>query len=245
MLARTLCFTVAFVSACASSTPQAKRRPPPEVNDQTEIQPAQVVRDAESGLATAPWVVAKADITASGAVAADVDVTVTMMRGNRLRFAVTGTFADKPLALCYVSNGEQIRNGDASGAPTPAELNEAVVIGWVRMGLLHNVAMLSGGRGPDRADGGVAEWVRTSGERWAPPRVSPAANEQIVEFDLEVSGQPVGRVSLNTDATTGLPNGRVQVVRFPEGEMRVSESYRFARDAAPTEADFVLTGECP
>lgn len=172
-----------------------------------------------------------------------------MMTDNRLRFSASGSFAGQPVSLCYISDGTNVRNGPGTGGEngekTPGELNRAVVVGWVRMGFLHNVAMLFAGKGPDHADGGVATWVQTVRERWAPARVSPAANERVIEFDLQVASQPAGRVSLTTDATTDLPAGRIQVVQFPEGEMRVVESYRYLRDNPPGQGDFDIAAGCP
>lgn len=247
MLVRALCFSACVTLACATSATPPAAAPgsvEPEARVEAAVTPADALRSAESRLLSDPSVRVTSRIIASGAVAARVDVAVAMMAGNRLRFVATGEFAGQPVRLCYVSDGQTVRNGDKLGEATPLELNRAAAIGWVRMGLLHNVAMLSAGKGPDRADGGVAEWVRAVSPAWAPPRVSPAANERVIEFDLEVDSQPAGRVTLTTDATSGLPSSRSQVVQFPEGEMRVSEDYRYVRDAPPSAADFDVAAGC-
>ena len=41
----------------------------------------------------------------------------------------------------------------------PIHLEEAMIVGFVRMGLFHNIVRLSGGYCPDRAEGGIGDWI--------------------------------------------------------------------------------------
>jgi hypothetical protein len=99
----------------------------------------------------------------------------------------------------------------------PSALKAALLIGFTRMGILHNVARLVGGAPPDQAEGGVGEWVTLS---------SLLQDEQAstLMFDITVAGEPAGSATLTLDAE-GKPQTRRQIVHFPGGEMRVTERY--------------------
>lgn len=160
-------------------------------------------------------------VTSSGAVESDLSGTLELAGGGRVMLVATGSFAGQAVDLALeAEDGEYtFGNGpDRSVQPVPAHLREALVVGLTRMGLLHNLARLSGGQGADRADGGVREWV-TFGDVTAVPE-SPGA----VTFTITVAGQSVGTASLEIDGE-GRPVIRRQTVQFPEGEMRVVERY--------------------
>jgi hypothetical protein len=131
----------------------------------------------------------------------------------------TGQFAGEPVnvALTADANSLLLRGGttDSSLQARPAALGDALLIGFVRMGILHNVARLTRANAPDHGEGGVRTWVTLEplGQR-----------EDTLEFDLTVAGQPAGTATLSLD-TRGLPVRREQRVAFPEGEMRVTERY--------------------
>ena len=97
------------------------------------------------------------------------------------------------------------------------------VIGLTRLGFLHNLAMLTAGTPPDRADGGVTDWVTADDPSLGGPEV-PEGDRTSVSFNITVAGTPAGAavLDLNDD---GILLGRRQIVVFPEGEMRVSEQY--------------------
>ncbi len=104
--------------------------------------------------------------------------------------------------------------------PCPPQLREAVVVGLVRMGLLHNVARAWSARAPDRADGGIQDWVALAQPRDAVLEGKPGG----IAFDIAVDGQPVGEGALLLD-DAGLPVLRTQTVHFPDGDMHVVERY--------------------
>ena len=41
----------------------------------------------------------------------------------------------------------------------PIHLEEAMIVGFVRMDLFYNTVWLSGGHGPDRAEAGIGDWT--------------------------------------------------------------------------------------
>lgn len=159
-------------------------------------------------------------VVATGAHEADVEGVLEIARGNRVALGVTGTFGGDMLEGRVVADGQRawIRTaGREDTLPCPPALAESLVVGLTRMGILHNVARLHDDQMPDHAAGGARDWARTTGHRLADDGDS-------LVFALVVAGEPSGEATLSFDAG-GLPTRREQVVRFPQGEMRVVETY--------------------
>jgi hypothetical protein len=140
---------------------------------------------------------------AEGAVRADATTEVSI--GPAVRLHARGTFDGKPFAH------------DFDEPSTPA-LRDAVVLGMTRNGLLHNLSNLAQGNGIDHADGGARDWITAEKFR----RVKGG-----VSYVILLGGKDFGFATLLIDAKTKLPRKRTQVVHFPDGDMRVTETYRF------------------
>ena len=136
-----------------------------------------------------------------------------------------GEFGGEQVDLSLVAaRGDMWIKGEAAAKPVPSALQEALVIGFTRMGLLHNLAMLTARQPPDHGDGGVQDWVEVVNVTGAGPYA----------FDILVAGQPSGSAVLHLDER-GLPVRRTQSVEFPSGTMEVVEHYtRFELDC-PTD----------
>jgi hypothetical protein len=158
----------------------------------------------EAKLLGAAALVIEYQIVSEGAFPAEVKGDVHLTRDNRLRWRASGTFGGKPLSIDHVA--------DASAG---VHLAEAVVLGWTRMGLLHNIARLSGGQPIDRAAGGAATWLAVT------PTKTTA---ETIAYDLVVDGQPSGSGTLDVDSL-GTPRGHTMRVQFASGSMTVTERY--------------------
>jgi hypothetical protein len=112
---------------------------------------------------------------------------------------------------------------------TPDGLNEAIVIGMTRMGILHNLAQLVGGQPPDHMEGGVRDWARVVAIESSADEDDAGHPLLRFDFGLVVAGQPSGTASLWIDAVSRLPLRREQTVQFASGEMKVIEVYEFDR----------------
>lgn len=171
----------------------------------------------------------EAKVQASGALQASFEGVTDLQDRNRARFSYTGSLAGKPAVVSLESNGRtlDLRNGAQSrNEPTGAESNRALLLGFTRMGLLHNLARCVQLAGPDHAGGGVTPWITLDSFR---PTTFAQDGELFgapsLGFDLLVSEKPAATVQLWLDPATGLPRRREQVVRFPQGEMKVVETY--------------------
>lgn len=217
------------VPSCARS-PGPAATPPAEPRAvvspaEPEPSPETVFMELEQRLGRTPWRV-RFEVEAEGAVVASLVGSLSI--ADELQLEAKGSFAGGEHDVRLETEGDRLRAGPrgapALDVPRPPELAAALVIGTTRMGLLHNVAMLVGGRPPDGADGGVREWVRTSEHERV--HAAGAAGETGIAFAIEVEGQRVGRATVWIDAR-GLPVRREQLVEFPQGSMKVVERYEW------------------
>jgi hypothetical protein len=211
--------------------------------DQEAPDGADLLDSLEQRLITARAVRAEVDVEARGALAARYQGTLDYRVGDDGALALELAFAgsledgvdpdraateDLPVLGLRVAGGRVHARASERRAelrPPPA-LWEAMVVGLVRMGLLHNLARLSELELPDHADGQVMEWVRVR-------EAAKSATERVdgedavpIRFEIEVAGQRVGEATLWLSARGHLPVRRVQQVRFANGTMDVTERYR-------------------
>jgi hypothetical protein len=142
--------------------------------------------------------------------AVETTVTGSLYVGKSdVRFDAVGTVMDERTSVVYTTTDDR----------RPADVKRAVVIGWTRMGLLHNLVRLLGQQDIDRGAGGVTEWVGVRNIAWNEP-------ERMFTFDISVEGRDVARARLWLDSK-GRPLRREQTVSFPGGSMQVEERYRW------------------
>lgn len=208
---------VAPPPSTASSSSTVVPEPAPRVD------PGEQLAELERRLLAADRVQLTFEVTATGVLQAELRGILIVERGKVARIDASGTFAG--------ASGEVSMSGDArtlkgtSGTKRfelarPTELDAALLLGLVRMGVLHNVALLWSGRPPDHAEGGVAQWVTTD----APTRAEMDGGDDAIGFAIAVAGQAVGDAKLLLDRD-GWPVRREQTVRLPTGEMQVTERY--------------------
>lgn len=218
---------VIILAACApavtagSSDARATSSSPRAVEDTPVSRAAAAFAGVERRLLAARSVRLDFEVTATGVVEADLRGDLIMGGDGEIELGAVGTFAGQPVELVLRTTGDRYLFGsavDPAESGRPDQLREALLIGLTRMGILHNLARLTGGAPPDRAGGGVTEWVR------AESFSSDPAEPDAIVFGVRVSGQAVGSAVL-VPGPDGLPRLRRQTVRFPEGEMRVVERY--------------------
>jgi hypothetical protein len=74
---------------------------------------------------------------------------------DELTIDVDGELFAEPVRLKMRADRERLSLNDTS-MPMPDHLHEAIIVGFVRMGLLHNIIRLSGNLIPDHGEGGCA-----------------------------------------------------------------------------------------
>lgn len=182
----------------------------------------------EANLLAATSLTGLCHIETSGAVDSDIQARLVLAGPDEYELHIAGEFAGEPVYAALLSNPERTVTSETlpstepqpppTKVPTPPHIGEALVIGLTRMGLMHNVAMLSEGALPDHAQGGVREWVKTVDHEW---RVEPGGGRALT-FALAVDGGVPSTAELVFDSN-GWPARRYQRVEFPEGVMEVIE----------------------
>jgi hypothetical protein len=173
--------------------------------------------DMETRLLRAKTLELHAVLTTTGAVESEAKADLYLGEGQRAHFAARGTFQGTKFDALYVSDGTQAWVRGAPATKAPPEVRDAFVRGLTAMGLMHNVAVLVGGGGPDHAEGGVHEFVKADRPRLAPEGLA-------VDLDVVVRGKQMGEARLVLDQE-GRPKQRAQTVHFETGEMMVVEQY--------------------
>ena len=183
----------------------------------------------------AKHVTIEADIQASGALAAHLTGHAEVFERNRARGEFHGELRGQPAVLEFSSDGRSTRvrsGGGESLADIGGESNHAWLADMVRLGLWHNLKRLNELQGPDHAAGGVEGWAAFDGFR--PTTIALGGDMQgamSLGFDLVLDGVKAGSVRLWIDSVSGLPRRRQTMLRLPQGEAIVIESYqRFTLD---------------
>jgi hypothetical protein len=193
--------------------------------------------DLERRLLRATNAHVSADVRSEGAVRSALSVELHLGEGQRARLEVKGVFEGREVSARFVSDGTTMQVRGKPASPAAPELRDALVLGFVRMGILHNAALLIGGAIPDHADGGVHAWVKAERARAGTP-----ARE--VGFVVVVRREVMGEAVLTLDESAR-PLRRRQLIHLEEGDLQVEESYPvFELDApeadSPTGALFSL-----
>lgn len=213
MYKRWSCAFLLFALGCGSTGK--------EEHNNTGTSPGDVFNGLEKRLLQAQAIELSFQIAAEGAFEADLRGRLEISETKEVRLNATGEFGGEPVELLLVTEGDQLKFSNGTKTLTslqPAGLEEALLIGLTRMGILHNLARLTGPAPPDHAEGDVQEWVTVGSF------AKDGADSAAISFDLTVAGEPSGSASLRIDSQ-GQPILRTQTVEFPTGEMRVLERY--------------------
>ncbi|PZR06707.1 MAG: hypothetical protein DI536_29795 [Archangium gephyra] len=195
--------------------------------------PAERLAAAETALLNAKGYTSTFDIESTGENAATMTGTLELLDGNALRISSDGAYKNEAVHVELDSRESDSPHRASSRGPNvsshrdpPApKLREAVALGLVRMGLLHNLVTLAMDRPLDKSEGGFDGWVKAvdvkAGSSVNASEV-PCTN---VDFGIQVSGQRMGEGTLCIADATGLPVLRTGVVHFPAGDMTVTEKF--------------------
>ena len=191
--------------------------------------------ETEKILEGAKALTGKFEIESKGENAAKLVGAIHLYEGNALHLTAEGHFKGEQVQLTLDSRDPSGINRTLTKGPSassnrdpPAEkLREAVALGIARMGLLHNLAVLSLDRPIDRANGGFREWVKPLAASDGHSDVIDGISCRRVDFHIDVDGRDMGEASVCIADATGLPVHRKQTVHFPQGDMVVTEWFKW------------------
>jgi hypothetical protein len=182
------------------------------------------VADLEDRLLRAERFTLRFDAVTTGPLEMTVSGNVAVAKDGVASFDVVGTMKGERFEAKLDSDGKTMK-GNAWESPVPPALPEGIIIGFTRMGIMHNVVRLGLGGPPDGTDGKIRETVQLSDERYLTEEDVDGAPARRIAFKISMGGQPVGEATLWVD-DRWLPLKREQVVHFPDGDLHVVERYR-------------------
>jgi hypothetical protein len=200
--------------ACGGKTPPPAPTPEP---DPFADDPIAVFETLEQGLLGARQVDVTATIESIGLVSSDLTGELHVEPDRVSWIKVDGGFSGVNTAAKWSS--ETPIDPIQSDVP-PWSWSEALLLGFTRMGALHNWAMVIAGADPEDGNGDVRTWVTVDQLAWKGE--TPAS--RTLTFRILVEEQPMGEGEL-TLGPDHWPVRREQLVHFPEGDMRVVETY--------------------
>ncbi len=177
---------------------------------------------AENAWLARPAMTLHMTASSTGAVATDFQGTTVLGGDGHADLDYAGSFRGQAEHLHFAIDGTALRDDTppkpfTMEAPAHAEANLRMVL--FRLGLLHNLAMLTSGQPPDGLDDANAVVRQTQ------VALTTDGGRPCFHYDLMVGGQLMGQGMLWLDPATGLPAERQLTVHFPNGDMLVHETY--------------------
>lgn len=178
----------------------------------------------ESMLLEASVMHVEVNIDATGAVTSHFEGTLTTSADNRVALACEGSFMGNKANPKVTGDGTHMHSPKGQ-QETPPDLAESMVLGFIRQGLLHTLAVVSSGAAPDGIHGSVKKRFILVDQGPAKKETLEGRPVYAYTFRLDVEGTPTGTGTIYIDASTHYPVLRKQKVQFPQGEMVVTERY--------------------
>jgi hypothetical protein len=153
---------------------------------------------------------------------------VDIKKDSLVELMFSGQFDGLQTDPILKSDGRRMSGGSTREhfeLPADPALVEALIIGFTRMGILHNLARLSFGASPEGAAGGIREWIEVGDFRLGGKEELTGGMAIPVSFSIFTNGQRSSEATLWISDKSGLPVLRSQTVQFSDGPMHVTEKY--------------------
>ncbi len=182
-------------------------------------------RDFEALLTRAGRFDVKAHVVSTGIIASDLTADVGVANEGIVVIRMKGTFNGKPDDVVLRTDGIVTmigRDGEQTRLQPGRSMRQAVQLGFARVGLWHNLMLLSHGTQPEHNEGGILQWTDVANVRYA----SPAKKGQTgLTFDVVIEGKPLGQATLWFDDTSKMPVRREQALTIDGKTIRTVEDY--------------------
>jgi hypothetical protein len=198
----------------------------------------------EARLLSAPTFRIRARLATSGRITSHFEGSVVAGDGQRIRLAMAGSLGNRDVTARWMSDGARMVGGSREASfdfDAPRALRDGLVVSFVRMGLTHQVAVLSSGKPPEYLDGRARDHLGVVGVVHGPGGSDLGVETELWTWTLVVDGKPSADEHLWLDPRTGLPLRRRLTVHFAEGDMDVAEDYdTITVDEPEPDASFAL-----
>jgi hypothetical protein len=185
----------------------------------------QKFESVEAFLARAGRFDLKAHVVSSGAVASDLSADVGVANSGIVAIRMHGTLEGKPDNAVLRTDGVVTmvtKDGQDTRLQPGHSMREAVQLGFLRVGLWHNLLLLSHGSQPEHHEGGIKLWADVGNLHYAP---SAHAGWTGLTFDVLIEKKKVGTATLWIDDATKLPVKREQTIVLDGKKIQTIEEY--------------------
>jgi hypothetical protein len=118
--------------------------------------------DLENKLLRSRLIHLECQVSSTGANVVDFSGQVDIKKNRVVELSFFGRFDGRQTDPILNSDGRRLSGGSTKeqfDLPAEPALAEALIIGFTRMGILHNLASFSSGAMPEKAGGGARDWV--------------------------------------------------------------------------------------
>jgi hypothetical protein len=167
----------------------------------------------------------KAHVVSSGAVASDLTADVGVANSGIVAIRMHGTLDGKPDDRLLRTDGVVTmvtKDGQDTRLQPGHNMREAVQLGLLRVGLWHNLLLLSHGLQPEHHEGGIKSWTAVDNIHYAG---APRAGATSIAFDVLIENKKVGTATLWIDDKTELPVKREQTIVLDGKKIQTVEDY--------------------
>jgi hypothetical protein len=167
----------------------------------------------------------KAHVVSSGAVASDLTADVGVANTGIVAIRMHGTLDGKPDNIVLRTDGVVTmvtKDGQDTRLQPGRSMREAVQLGFLRVGLWHNLLLLSHGSQPEHHQGGIKQWADVGNLHYA---TTSRAGVTGVAFDVLIENKKAGTATLWIDDSTKLPVKREQTIVLDGKKIHTVEEY--------------------
>jgi hypothetical protein len=186
----------------------------------------------------------RARLASGGRIQSRFEGTLIAGSGRRMRVTLEGSFGGRDASALLVCDGVKMRGGSREQRfefDAPPSLRERMLVGLVRMGLVHDALRLAMGQPPDHLDGRVAQWLEVVGASHGPGEPVRGIATERWTWAVVVDNKNAADQELWLDARSDLPVRRRVSVHFPEGDVDYGEEYdEVGLDVPIDEGAFVI-----
>jgi hypothetical protein len=173
----------------------------------------------------------KAHVVSHGATEADLTASLGVAAAGIVAMHMRGTLDGKAQDAHLRSDGivTMLNKGDQSERLPPGRsMRQAVQVGFLRIGLLHNLAALAQGLQPEHDKGGITMWASVARIHYASAKKAGLTG---LSFDILIEGKMRGQATLWIDDRSRMPVRREQSIMVDGKKQDSVEDY----------TDFIVT----
>ena len=182
-------------------------------------------RDLEALLMRAGRFDVKAHIVSAGAVASDLTADVGVANAGIVVIRMKGTMQGKPDHAVLRTDGVVTmigKDGKETRLQPGKSMRQSVQFGLVRVGLWHNLLLLSHGEQPEHNQGGILQWADVANVRYTDQTKKGMTG---LSFDVIIEGSRAGHATLWLDDASKMPIRREQSITVDGKTIKTVEEY--------------------